>query len=174
MNKIVYVIMIAFLINACNSNSNKTTHENLKDSAVNYDIKDGDNMETHHYIDAVDQYMRSLNESDLGGILSLYADDATVEDPVGSKIVSGIDSLREFYTGAVNIELKVKRTGSVRIAGMEAAFPFELQMNINGVRTLTEVIDVFRFNKEGKIVSMRAYHGPGNRRQIHSESLSSD
>lgn len=174
MNKIVYAIMIAFLINACNSNSNNAPHENLNNSTVNYDIKDGGNMDTHHYINAVDQYMRSLNESDLKGILSLYADDATVEDPVGSKIVSGKDSLREFYTGAVNIELKVKRTGSVRIAGVEAAFPFELQMNINGVHTLTEVIDVFRFNKEGKVVSMRAYHGPSNRKQIDSESFSSD
>lgn len=151
--------MVAFLMAACNSNSNEASQNKLSDS---------------HYTDAVDQYLRSLNESDLEGILSLYADNATVEDPVGSKVVSGIDNLRDFYTGAVNIDLKVKRTGSVRIAGMEAAFPFELEMNIDGVHTLTEVIDVFRFNKEGKVISMRAYHGPSNRKIIDDEKLSND
>ncbi|HTO16316.1 MAG TPA: nuclear transport factor 2 family protein [Edaphocola sp.] len=174
MNKFVYIIMIAFLVNACNTKSNDMTHKKLNDFSVNNEIKTGNNMNIHHYTDAVDQYMRSLNESDLEGILSLYADDATVEDPVGSEIVSGIDSLRKFYTGAVNIELNVERTGAVRIAGMEAAFPFELEMNINGVHTLTEVIDVFRFNEEGKIISMRAFHGPSNRRLIDSAPLSSD
>lgn len=124
------------------------------------------NTTPHPYIKAVDQYLRSLNESDLEGILALYADDATVEDPVGSEVVTGIDNLRKFYTGAVNIELKVERTGPVRIASMEAAFPFTLEMNFNGVRSLTDVIDVFRFNEEDKIASMRAFHGPSNRRVI--------
>lgn len=128
-------------------------------------------MNSHHYIEVVDQYIRSLNESDLNGILSLYADDATVKDPVGSKVISGIDNLREFYTGAVSIKLKITRTGPVRIAGSETAFPFRLQMYIGGVHTRTDVIDVFRFNKEGKIVSMQAYHGPENRSVIDEEDF---
>lgn len=115
--------------------------------------------------------MRGLNESDLEVILSIYADDATVEDPVGSEKVSGIDNLRKFYTGAVNIELNVERTGPVRIAGQEAAFPFELRMNINGVHTITDVIDVFRFNEEGQVISMRAYHGPSNRRIVDTRIM---
>ena len=174
MNKIIYAIMIVFLMNACNYDSSDKSDKKLHNFTVNDDMKDENNIDTQHYIDAVDQYMRSLNESDLEGILSLYANDATVEDPVGSKIVSGIDSLREFYTGAVNTDLKVERTGTVRIAGVEAAFPFELYMNINGARTITEVIDVFRFNNEGKIVSMRAFHGPSNRKVVDGEPLSSD
>ncbi len=124
------------------------------------------NTNTHPYINTVDQYLQSLNEGNLEGIISLYADDATVEDPVGSEVISGIDNLRKFYTGAVNIELKVERTGPVRIAGSEAAFPFKLEMNFNGVRSLTDVIDVFRFNEENKITSMRAFHGSSNRRVI--------
>lgn len=128
-------------------------------------------MNTHHYIAAVDQYIRSLNESNLDGILSLYADYATVEDPVGSKIISGIDNLHEFYTGAVNIKLNIKRTGPVRIAGSEVAFPFRLHMYIDGIYTRTDVIDVFRFNEEGKIVSMRAFHGPYNRRVIDTDEF---
>lgn len=54
---------------------------------------------------------------------------------------------------------------------MEAAFPFELKMHINGAYTLTDVIDVFRFDENGKIISMRAYHGALNRRPIDPGSF---
>ncbi len=121
-------------------------------------------IEPQHYIDAVDGYMRGLNEKDLEGILSLYADNATVEDPVGSEIVSGKVALREFYSGAVNIDLTVTRTGPVRIAGVEVAFPFQLRMDVGGESMKTDIIDVFRFDEAGKIVSMRAFWGPTNRK----------
>ena len=126
--------------------------------------------ETHRYANVADRYLAGLNERDLEGILALYADEATVEDPVGSDIVSGKDNLRAFYTGAVNIELTVTRTGPVRIAAMEAAFPFQLQMTIGGQTTITDTIDVFRFDDSGKIVSMRAFHGPENRRLVTESS----
>lgn len=123
-----------------------------------------ESIEPQHYVDAVDGYMRGLNEKDLEGILSLYADNGTVEDPVGGKIVAGKDALRKFYSGAVNIDLTVTRTGPVRIAGVEAAFPFQLRMEVEGKPMITDIIDVFRFDEAGKIVSMRAFHGPTNRR----------
>lgn len=117
-----------------------------------------------HYTAAVDNYMRGLNQSDLELIMSLYSDSATVEDPVGSDLVRGGQALREFYTGAVAADLVVTRTGPVRISGNEAAFPFQLRMRTDGVVSVTDIIDVFRFNVDGKIVSMRAYWGPSNRR----------
>lgn len=122
-------------------------------------------IKPQHYVDAVDGYMRGLNEKDLEGILSLYADSGTVEDPVGSEIVAGKDALRKFYSGAVNIDLTVTRTGPVRVAGVEAAFPFQLRMDVEGKPMITDIIDVFRFDEAGKIVSMRAFWGPANRRQ---------
>src|SRR5690554_663273 len=59
------------------------------------------------YEKVVDSYLRGLNEQDLEGILSLYADDATVEDPVGSNIISGMKALRKFYSGAVTMDLSL-------------------------------------------------------------------
>lgn len=118
-----------------------------------------------HYTQVADNYIRGLNEKDLEGILSLYADNGSVEDPVGSQVISGIDNLRKFYSGAVNMDLNLTRTGAVRIAGMEAAFPFQLRMKAEGKLMVTDIIDVFRFDKEGKIVSMRAFWGPSNRRE---------
>lgn len=119
-----------------------------------------------HYTKVVDSYLRGLNEKDLQGILSLYAENGTVEDPVGSEILSGMPALIKFYGGAVTLDLKLTRTGSVRIASNEAAFPFELEMEMDGKWMKTEIIDVFRFDEEGKIVSMRAFWGPSNRTEI--------
>ncbi|HTO17126.1 MAG TPA: nuclear transport factor 2 family protein [Edaphocola sp.] len=117
-----------------------------------------------HYENVVDSYLRGLNEQDLEGILSLYAGSATIEDPVGSNVISGIDAIRKFYSGAVTMELLLTRTGPVRVAAMEAVFPFQLRMEVNGVLMKTDIIDHFKFNEEGKIVSMRAFWGPSNRK----------
>lgn len=121
-----------------------------------------DTMTIQHYNEVVDSYLRGLNEKDLEGILALYADNATVEDPVGSKVIKGKEALRQFYTGAVGIDLRLTRTGPVRIAGVEVAFPFELRMKVNGKPMKTDIIDVFRFDESGKILSMRAFWGPSN------------
>lgn len=128
-------------------------------------IKDND-MNAQHYTEVADSYLRYLNEKNLEGILSLYADSATVEDPVGSKVLTGMEALRKFYSGAVNIDLRLKRTGQVRVAGVEIAFPFQLIMNYNNTPMITDIIDVFRFDEAGKIVSMRAFWGSTNRRVL--------
>lgn len=121
-------------------------------------------MKTHHYSEVADNYLRGLNEKNLELILSLYADNATVEDPVGSEIISGKSAVCKFYSGAVTMDLVLTRTGPVRVAGIEAAFPFQLRMEVGGVPMVTDIIDVFRFDVEGKIVSMRAFWGPENQR----------
>lgn len=122
-----------------------------------------------HYTNAVDSYLRGLNEKDLEEILALYAENATVEDPVGSNVIVGMEGIRKFYSGAVTFDLKLTRTGPVRIAANEAAFPFQLEMEVNGKLMRTDIIDVFRFDEQGKIVSMRAFWGPGNQKEVEEE-----
>ncbi len=152
---LVFMLMSVSIVSA--SDKNKTN--------ANQIIKQDNMNKDKHYIDVVDSYIRGLNEKDLEGILSLYADSGTVEDPVGSKIVSGKAAIRQFYSGAVNIDLTLTRTGPVRIAGVEVAFPFQLRMVVEGVPMITDIIDLFRFDEEGKIVSMRAFWGESNRRR---------
>lgn len=102
-----------------------------------------------HYAEVADNYLRGLNEQNLELILSLYADNATVEDPVGSPVRKGKAALREFYTGAVKMDLQLTRTGPVRVAGHEAAFPFQLRMEIEGYSSVTgdRKISVARKNR---------------------------
>lgn len=119
-------------------------------------------MSYQTYSKAIDQYMKSLNDANLDGILALYADDATLEDPVGTLLIKGLEAIRVFYGRAILAKPSVQLTGPVRVAGKEAAFSFEIKINMADNLTTISVIDVFRFNDEGKVISMRAFWGPEN------------
>lgn len=122
-------------------------------------------MSAQDYRKAVEQYIDALNAADLERILDIYAEDATVEDPVGTEPYRGKQAIADFYAqGAINSGLKATLTGQVRIAGAEAAFPFCVDIEMEGSMAHIEIIDVFRFNKVGKVASMRAFWGPENMR----------
>lgn len=146
-------LMFGMLITSCGSRKSNKMTDTEKEFVI-----------AQQYSDVADTYLRYLNEKNVDGILSLYADNATVEDPVGSAIVAGKVALREFYSNAVNTDLVLTRTGQVRVAGAEIAFPFQLRMTVDGVPMVTDIIDVFRFDDTGKIVSMRAFWGPFNQK----------
>lgn len=111
---------------------------------------------------AVHEYLRALNASDLDAVVALFADDAVVEDPVGSAPRRGLAQIREFYAGSVALQLTTLLEGQVRVAGDEAAFPFSVSFRHEGRAMTIRPIDVFRFDAAGKIVSMRAFFGPAN------------
>jgi len=88
------------------------------------------------YKKVVERYIECLNQADLDGIRSLYADEACLEDPVGSKVIEGIDAITTFYQeGVLQANVKVKLSGEVCGVGREVAFPFEVITNANGDST---------------------------------------
>ena len=115
-------------------------------------------METQDKIAAVHQYVEAFEKADINIIKALYADDATVEDPVGTDVHVGIDAIVAFYEGALKAGAKLELSGTPRCAGNAVAFPFSVKAPGMGV----EVIDVFEFNQAGKISAMRAYWGAEN------------
>jgi steroid delta-isomerase len=123
-------------------------------------LKGGKAMSTEIMQAAPAKYLTALAAKDLEGILALYADDAVVEDPVGSEPHVGMAAIREFYKGTTEYDLEAALDGQVRLAGNEVAFPFIVK-NIAGGFAM-HIIDVFKFNDEGKIVSMRAFWGETN------------
>lgn len=104
-------------------------------------------------------YLKSVTAQDVEGVCSLFANDATVEDPIGSEAHVGIEGIRAFYSKALQNQFICELSGPVRCAATSLAFPFLL--TVPGVRT-NKIIDVFDLNDEGKIVSMKAYWGPVN------------
>lgn len=110
-------------------------------------------------VQVVENYIKSLNTSDIAIIKAMYAENATVEDPVGTPVKEGHAAVVNFYAeGAFKGEISAELTGPVRVAGDSAAFEFTVYFN--GMKM--EVIDVFEFNKENKVVSMKAYWSNAN------------
>lgn len=109
-----------------------------------------------------DNYMHSLREGDLDAIMALYAEDATVEDPVGSAPVRGKEAIREFYQMTVTMTVQAERLGSVRYAAGELAFPFVVTSYACGKCLRVEVIDHFVLNGDNQIMAMRAFWSKAN------------
>jgi steroid Delta-isomerase len=108
-------------------------------------------------------YIDTFNRADAAGIADLYAEDATVEDPVGSPLKKGKKEIAEFYQMAVQTGAKLKLAAPIRGShGNAAAMAFDVELNMPAGRMVIRVIDVMTFNDEGKFTSMRAYWGPGD------------
>ena len=73
----------------------------------------------------VDDYIRLVGSGTADEIVALYAEDATVEDPVGTDVRTGHAAIREFYAGLEGLEQETRLIAS-RIAGGEAVFHFEI------------------------------------------------
>ncbi len=96
---------------------------------------------------------------DRDGWLDLFAEGATVEDPVGSDVVVGKEAIGAFWDMAHGLADTVTLTPSayVKVAGNEAAFAMDARMeSADGVSGMS-VIDVMTFDDDGKITSQRAY-----------------
>ena len=121
-------------------------------------------MNIEHQKSVVNDYIRLMTAGDWQSVANLYAQNATVEDPVGTEPVRGIEAITAFYKKNTDpsVALKLDLLGAIRVAGKEAAFPFSVVLTLNGKRMRIEVIDVFKFDAQGKIVSMKAYFSPEN------------
>jgi steroid delta-isomerase len=108
------------------------------------------------------RYVEVINAGDLEGVLALFADDATVEDPVGGTPQRGMAEIREFYAQAIANKVRLRIVGPQRgSSGNAAAMPLEVEVVPSGApKMLVGVIEIQYFNDEGKIVAMQAYWGP--------------
>ena len=112
---------------------------------------------------AVDGYVSGFETADVDALVDLFADDATVEDPVGGgQVLQGKDAIREFYVYSLSTGAKLAMLGEPRCAGDHVAFPFTVTLDWEGNRQVIEVIDTFRIDDAGKIAQMRAFWGPDN------------
>ncbi len=89
-------------------------------------------------------------------IVDLYAEGATVEDPIGSEVRTTRESIREFYSVLEGLE-QVSTLLVARIGGGQAAFQFELATKAGDQTFTLAPIDVMTFDDVGKITSMKAY-----------------
>jgi len=111
---------------------------------------------------AVERYISALNNRDMAAITDLYADDATIEDPVGSDPIQGQDAIIRFYEVAFSSGISARLEGAVRFAANHAVFPFVVELNPGNGEMRIEVIDQFTFNDDNKVIAMKAFWGEQN------------
>ena len=109
----------------------------------------------------VNRYLELAAQGKVDDIVELYAEDGTVEDPVGGEVHIGREAIRGFYSQipAGNNETEMF---TLRALGQEAAFYWALTVGLGGNRVNIEIISTMTFNADGKIASMKAYWGPEN------------
>ena len=100
------------------------------------------------------RYIAAVAAGDYDTTASLDADDATVEDPVGSDAHVGRDAIHAFYKSVAGEGMTAEMTGKVQVVGNTAAFHFSIIVDGNSI---VEPIDVMTFDDDAKITSMKAY-----------------
>ena len=118
--------------------------------------------------DTVNRYISLVAKGSADDLVELFADDATVEDPVGGEVHIGRQAIHGFYSALDSIE-NVERECelvTLRVAGNEAAFHFRLTVIAGDNRMLIEPIDVMVFGADGKVTAMKAYWSADNVTQL--------
>ena len=113
----------------------------------------------------VNRYLELLATGKADDVLTLYAADATLEDPIGSDVRRGHDAIHEFYAGFQDAK-KDTELAELRIAGSEAAFLWHLTLDAGGSRTRISPISMMAFDEDAKITSMRAFWSPSDARVV--------
>ncbi|OAN32850.1 nuclear transport factor 2 family protein [Mycolicibacterium iranicum] len=111
----------------------------------------------------VQRYLDTVSGGSADDVAALYAEDATLEDPVGGgDIHIGRQAIAGFYKVMEAAEITTELL-SFRPGGHEAAFVFAI--TVSGAMRI-EPIEVMSFNGDGQITSMKAYWGPQNITQL--------
>lgn len=106
---------------------------------------------------AMQAYIDAFNSGSAEGVAALYAEGATVEDPVGTPPKQGRAAILEFYRSSIATGAKLSLDAPIRGShGDSAAMAFSARIGPVTVR----VIDVMTFDEAGRFTSMKAYFAP--------------
>jgi len=116
--------------------------------------------------DAATKSMERIGVKDRQGWLDLYADDATIEDPVGPSMLDasgrgrhGIADITDFYDNVIatseNIHFTVKESIE---CGNEVANTGEIRITLPGGQVGTVAyVNIYKVNDDGKLASLRSF-----------------
>jgi steroid delta-isomerase len=119
-----------------------------------------------HIKQVLQDYVDAMSAADVDAVMSIYAENAIVEDPVGSDPYIGHEAIRAFYQRSAGAVAKMELEGNVRVAqnwGAAAMLAYPAGMEDSLV---IETLDVMEFDEHGKVISMRAYWGDATARAL--------
>lgn len=115
------------------------------------------------------RYAHCLSNGDIEGLAALFAPQARFEDPIGTPPYIGPEGARRFFSAALQQtggRILFTPEGAVRIRGPHAACAFLATCDRTVPPFVTETTDIFRFDAEGRIVSLVAIWGETNARPL--------
>jgi steroid Delta-isomerase len=115
--------------------------------------------------ETVNRYIELVAKGSADDLVELYADDATVEDPVGGEVHIGRQAIHGFYSAVNDVQRECELV-TLRVAGNEAAFQFRLTVTAGEHRMVIEPIDVMVFDDRGKVTAMKAYWSAADVTQV--------
>lgn len=106
----------------------------------------------------VRSYLNLVANGTADEIAALYAENAVLEDPVGSTPLVGRENIRAFYLTLENMKVTTELQ-TIRTCGGEAAFQFHIETDTGAGVAILEPLENMKFDEDGQIVSMRAWWG---------------
>jgi steroid delta-isomerase len=108
---------------------------------------------------ALQAYVDGFNADNADAIMALFADNAVIEDPVGSPLKSRAE-FEAFIRQGVKFGARLKLAAPIRGShSNHAAMAFVVTFVEDGVRYITNSVDVMTFDQAGKIVRMDGFWG---------------
>ncbi|CAM3313888.1 steroid delta-isomerase [Mycobacterium intermedium] len=111
---------------------------------------------TQELTETVHRYLAAVANGSVDDLVAFYADDATLEDPVGGEVHIGKAAIAGFYSAIIGTERETELV-TLRVSGNEAAFHFRLIVAAGDNKMQIEPIETIVFNSEGKVTAMKAY-----------------
>ena len=104
----------------------------------------------------VERYLALVATGTADEIVALFAEDATLEDPVGSDVLVGKEAIRAFYATIEPLRAETTLVELRTVVG-SAAFHFVITTYTDGLTVIMSPLEVMTFDDEGLITSMRAW-----------------
>jgi len=109
---------------------------------------------------AMQAYVDGLNRGDAEAVIALFAEDAVIEDPVGTPEKRGQEIVAWFHE-AVAMKARLELATPIRGShGNAAAMAFTVTTEWEGKRAAIRSLDVCTFDAAGRITRLEGYWGP--------------
>ena len=110
----------------------------------------------------VEQYVTRFNAGDFDGVVALFTEDASQEDPVGTPPNVGHEAIRQFFANVEGVgKPQLKVLHDPIIVGNEAVLTFSVITEIGDQKvTVPFVVDHMTLADDGRIAKIRAFFDP--------------
>ncbi|MGH9024542.1 MAG: nuclear transport factor 2 family protein [Acidimicrobiia bacterium] len=106
----------------------------------------------------VDAYVDGYTRADREAVISLFAPDAELHDPVGTPVHVGADGIRNFWDQVRSLTETIKLVPQeIVVCGNEAVMIVAIAAGTEGAGVRMNAVDVFEFDDAAKITRLKAY-----------------